>query len=999
MYAHAPELPPLPLAGRRDDQTALEHAVERLRGGARSVLFVSGEAGVGKSRLVAALADGCRQGGWQVAEGRAYAVETGVPFAAFSDALVPLLSETGRSALEILSRGGSSALVRLFPALADAPLEAESSEEVGERTHLFWSLARVLSGLSGRRPLLLVLDDLHWCDPSSLELLHFLARQLSDAPAAIVGTINEAERDTHPALARVERSLQSAGLSEEHRLAPLSCEAVGELLRESFGVGAAASATFARRLWERTGGNALMIEATLGTLVEQRALRKERGTWVGWEVTDVGPRGPVRSAVLQRLETVSPHARATLEVIAVAGGRARHDVVRSACELSEPELTAALEQLRRRSVLEERVVDGWPVYDLRHPLLGEVLVGEMAAARLALLHLRIAEALEARYGTGAVDHAYELALHFTRGELGASSTRALPYLAAAGRKALARFADHEAADYLRQALERTTETGRGRAQLLEDLGRALRRTGDVSGAVELWGEAISEAEGAGDVRATALLRRRIGLAHYFAGQQEAALEAYDRALADARSAADPEVLGRVLVARGTGLQGIGRVEEAERDLAEALALADGSEDDALLARTHRALLLFHTWSGPPDRARSHAREAVRRAAASGDLGLSCTCHWAVAVLEGLSGNAAACVQHTEAARRLAEQVGSPLLEVAIAEVQVEYAFGCGDWDTALAVGERAIALCRSLGQHASLPRILVWTGLVHLGRDDLERADAYLEEAWAVSGAGREGRGSDVHAVVPAHIGLAARHLALGEVNDAVQLARAALAIVDRTGYRRWAAHRLLPVLAEACLVARDLEGARAVGERIRKEADALDDPLARAWADACDALALWLGGSGEEAASALRAAAEELEAVPFLPDALRVRRRLAACLAELGDREAAIQELRRIHEGFARLRAERELAKTRRALHDIGARPPTRAAAPGAHGLTSREWDVLDGVRARKSNKAIARALQISPRTVERHLTNIFKKLGLSSRSDLVELARTLPRGGSESR
>ena len=345
-----------------------------------------------------------------------------------------------------------------------------------------------------------------------------------------------------------------------------------------------------------------------------------------------------------------------------------------------------------------------------------------------------------------------------------------------------------------------------------------------------------------------------------------------------------------------------------------------------------------------------------------------------------------------AAERLNEEVASPLLGLAIAEVHVEYAFGTGSWDTALAVGERAIKLGRSLNQHALLPRLLVWTGLVHLGRDAAEQARQYLEEAWTLSGAGAEGTVRDVHAIVPAYIGVASRHIALGELDDAVRVAEAGLAIVDRTGYRTWAGHRLLPVLAEAHLIRRDLAGARAVGARLRQEAQAMDDPLAHAWADACDALALWLGGAGQEGAAALQGAAKKLEAIPFLPDALRLRRRLAACLADLGDRDGAVHELRRIHEGFARLGAERELEKTRRALHEVGSRPPARSAGPGAASLTGRELQIVRLIAARKSNKAIARELGISVRTVDTHLSNIFRKLAVSSRAELVDVARTLP-------
>ncbi len=989
-----PHLPALPLVGRGPDLRAVQDAVRRFGAGEGAVVFVTGEGGVGKTRLATAVSDGLRRGGWTVLEGRAYAVEVGVPFAVFSEAFVPLLDSLGEGALSVATRGSVDSLRRLFPSI-ERPGSAELAgvRELDSRAHLFWGVCRLLEGMSARTPVLVVLDDLQWSDPSSMELLHFVARRVARLPVVLLASINEDERAAHPTLAGVEDSLAALGLSHTHRLEPLSSPAVAALVRGTFGVGLEASGRFAARLHERTGGNPLMIEATLATLVEGGDLVLAGGVWAGWEATEVDPPRSVREAMSRRLDRQPEEWRGVAEVVAVAGARARHDVLRHASGMAEPRLAEALEGLLHAGLLREGADGGWPLYDVRNPLVRDVLLGRIGRARAALLHLRVAEALEAVWVVDGNEPVDDLAFHYMKAAMGEIPRRAVPYLAAAGRHALARFANAEAAEYLRLALRYAEPDGAERLALVEDLGRALRRLGEVDQAVSLWYGAAESAREQSEHGSRARLLHRIGLAHFFAGEPSVALNVYDDALDAARRADDGRTLGRVLVARGSCLQSVGRVGEAEAALLEALELAEARGDAAPRARAHRALLLFHTWSGPPAQARFHGLEAITRADASGDPALACTCHWAQAVLEGLSGQSARCVHHLEAARRLNEEVDSPLLHLAIAEVQVEYAFGSGDWSTAIALGEDAIALCRALGQQALLPRLLVWTGLVHLGRGTDERAGAYLREAATVAGVEAPRGGRDIHSVVPAYIGEAARHLALGDVDAAVCVAREALAIVDGTGYRRWAAHRLLPILAEACLIARDLEGAREVSERMRAEGVALDDPLALAWAEACGALTLWLGGSGEEAAEALRAAAERLEAVPYLPDALRVRRRLAACLADLGRRDEAIYELRRLHDGFDRMGAEREIEKTRLALREIGSRPPVRAAAPGVHGLTGRECEVVALVAEGRSNKSIGRALGISDRTAERHLTNIYRKLGVRSRAELAEVAPTLPR------
>ena len=239
--------------------------------------------------------------------------------------------------------------------------------------------------------------------------------------------------------------------------------------------------------------------------------------------------------------------------------------------------------------------------------------------------------------------------------------------------------------------------------------------------------------------------------------------------------------------------------------------------------------------------------------------------------------------------------------------------------------------------------------------------------------------------------GLASYHLAIGEFDEAVRMAEAGLAIADRTGVAVWAVHRLLPVLAEAHLRRRDLDSARACGERLRRMAERMRHVLGIAYADATDAFLAWLEGNVETSAALLRKAADALEVAPWVPDAARTRRQLAGRLADLGDREGALRELRRVHDVFLTLGAQEELRLTRVQFHELDVRPPVRPSDPGAEGLTGREVEIIRLIALRKSNKAIGHALSISPRTVTTHLSNIYRKLAISSRGELADQASEL--------
>lgn len=313
--------------------------------------------------------------------------------------------------------------------------------------------------------------------------------------------------------------------------------------------------------------------------------------------------------------------------------------------------------------------------------------------------------------------------------------------------------------------------------------------------------------------------------------------------------------------------------------------------------------------------------------------------------------------------------------------------GRGDND-----GERTIALARSLRQRTLLPRLLVWTGLIYLWRHDLDRARAYFDEAWELSGAGTAtAERLDVSTVVPAHMGLAAFHLETDDYAEAIRVGEAGLALADKLGYVAWSLQWLLPVVGEAALWKRDFNRAELHSQRIRRDAHRLGNPISLAMADACDGMLLLLRDANtKDSVPLLRAAVDALETIPLPDAASRVRRGLASALRHAGDRGAATRELRIAHDAFARLGAAGQLDNVRSELRVLGARPPARSVTTGMSGLTGRELEIARMVARRKSNKEIGAFLDISARTVSTHLSNIFGKVGVGSRGELADFIRT---------
>lgn len=984
-----------PLVGRATELETVIALLEQSEQGRGSTLILSGDGGIGKTRLANAAIERARQRGWQIAVGRAYPVETGVPYSAFSDAFLPLLRKLEPAALTTLSRGGYAELVSLFPALgasgtSDRTTSRGDSAEL--KTRLLWNFSQFIGRLASKQPLLIVLENLHWADASSLELLHFAARQISTARVAVLCTYNPAERDSNPTLRATEQSLLSLGCARSMMIQPLTRPAVDELVNTVFGVDEGVTREFSALLYGWTRGNPFFVDETLKALIEAGRLRQVGGTWIGWEIDTLDLPRSIREAVLARLSRLSPPARTVADLTAVVGTRATYEMLAAMAGLDEHALLGALDELRSQRILVEHVEGDEVQYDFEHPILRDTLYSELGRARARLHHSTVAEALEKLHGPRALEHADELAYHFERAGAKHLSAKALKYLTAAGRMALAKQANREAANYLTAALERMDDAqneSEGDPALIEDLARARQRLGEYDAAMRLLERARDDALRTPDLRKLAAVERRLGLACYWTGRFQEALEHYDAGLSAAASVGDDALQARLQLNKGICLQELGRLPEAKVEVEAALQIAERIGEDTLRARVQRSLLLLYLWTGPPELAREHGLKAIELADAGGHRQVAFQAHWGMAMLGGLTGDGECTRRHIREAERIAEDLRSPVMRIWANEISIEYASFTGDWDAGIALAERTISLARSLGR-TLVPRLLVWSSIMYLGRGDLDRAKKYIEEAWELSVAASGGdRGIDVHTVVPAHTGLAVYHLATGNYEQSVRIGKAGLAIADSTGYVVWAIYRLLPTIAEASLWANDVVGAAWISKRLRRDSERLGQKLGLAWADACDALVAMLRGQSSGAVVLLRKAAEQLEAIPFVADAARLRRQLARALSETGDREGAMRELRVAHDVFAKLGAERELQATRAQLRELGARPPVRTSTAGAHGLTGREIEIVRLVAERKSNKEIGVSLGISSRTVSTHLSNVFAKLAVTSRGELTDYVR----------
>src|SRR5256714_13063727 len=292
-----------PLVGRAADVALLSRALDEAGKGSGRTVFVVGEGGIGKTRLDAAISQRAQKKGWAVVSGRAYPVETGVPYAVFSDALVPVLRAMDPSHLAILTRGGASEFAQMFPNLS--PGSEKSHQSTGAdpaelKARLLWNFTQFLGRLSAKQPLFIVLENLQWADASSLELLNFVARQIEAQKIVLLGSYNGAEGDANTTLRSTEQSLLGLGCLTVRRLDPLEREEVEEIVAQMFGVDKAVTRHFSAMLYDWTRGNPFFVEETLKSLVDSGALTQSDGRWTGWEKQTLHLPSTIRDAVKAR---------------------------------------------------------------------------------------------------------------------------------------------------------------------------------------------------------------------------------------------------------------------------------------------------------------------------------------------------------------------------------------------------------------------------------------------------------------------------------------------------------------------------------------------------------------------------------------------------------------------------------------------------------------------------------------------------------------------------
>jgi ATP/maltotriose-dependent transcriptional regulator MalT len=956
------------LVGRAGEVAVLEQVLDELGRGPPAGIELVGEPGIGKTRLLSELAARAERRTYLVLSGSASELERELPFSVFVHALDEYVESLDPEQFSPLDDDVQAELAHVFPALSSLGRGHEVAPQ-HERYRSHRAVRALLEQLAQTQPLVLLLDDFHWADPASAELLAALLRR--PPAAAVLTAVALRPRQTPERLA--------AALEQAHRAAALTrVELTGFTVGEARELlGERVDGAGATVLFRESGGNPFYLEQLARSAERTGSVTSLRA--VSLSGLDVPP--AVAASLSEELARLSESGRLVLEGAAVAGDPFELELAAAAASRPEAAAIDAVDELLELDLV--RTTDVPRRFRFRHPLVRRAVYDATAAGWRLGAHQRCAEALAARGATAAAR------AHHVERSARLGDVAAVAVLREAG-EAAARLAPESAARWLGGALRLLPQSApvRDRVELLLGRARALAAAGHFAESHEAMLEAVAivppeEIDLSTTVAtACAAVERFLGryehahvrlvralcvlpepasaesvellieltLNEFYRSRYDAMGEWATRAVSAAKAVGDAALIAAALAMPALADAMTGPTETARSSRAESAALVDELPDDVLSLRPDAAawLAAAEIYLDLYAEADAHASRAFALARASGRGDPLFRLYSILPRIWYVRGKLAEAAELLDAAIEGSRLIGSPPALAGNFFNRALVAVAAGDLDVALTTAEEAFELTRDL--------------------------DEGFVAAWAA-------------------VRLASVLL------ETAQPSRAAEVLLARAGGEEltfipggWRAYGF--ELLTRCWLALDRHAeAEQAAARAQSWATSVQLPLARAWATrAATAIDLHAGDPAHAAEHALASAAAADEAGAPIEAAL-ARTLAGRALARAGSGDRAITQLQSAAAALDTCGALRYRGEAERQLGRLGLRihrrtRPGQTNGTGIDTLTARELEVARLVVDRRTNPEIATQLFLSHKTVESHLRNIFRKIDVSSR---VELARAV--------
>ncbi|GIJ43408.1 LuxR family transcriptional regulator [Virgisporangium aliadipatigenens] len=967
--------------GRVEELARLDRALAEAAGGSPAVVVVCGEAGIGKTRLLTEFARGAADSGARVLVGGCVAVSGGgLPYGPVVEALRGLSGEFSERA---------GAELGWLPRADRAPGQAHSeiSDGIGQ-LRLFEWLLRFVQETCAAAPLVLVIEDLHWANQSTRDLLTFVTRNLRDERFLLVTTYRDdecADPQQRAFLAELTRGARTDRIDlGRFRRAEIASLLAGVLPE-------APSDALVGRIHAQSGGNAYFAEELVAA---------------GLDDCEVPPK--LRDILMSRVELLSRPAQETLAAMSVCGRRVRHALLARVSDLDSRELTAALREAQRHRIITIEAADS---YVFRHALAQEAVYQDLLPGERLALHGRVAAALDAeRPAAGdAAAVAAEIAHHWFEAN---EYRMALTATITSARLMAGMYAFTEADRLYERALDLWTRIpadarppGLSLLELLRRSAEAARWVGDIGRAVALIEHAVGMVDEDAEPARAAMLHDRLGLYLWEAGEGRRSIEEYGTAekLLDGTPATP--VRAWVLADQARMLMLSSRYREARLRCVEALEIARGSAAPAAETHLLDTLGFSMVMLGEHDAGIDRLQHARTAAAAQEDVEGSCRALTNLVTVLLLTGRYREALSVADDGIAMMRHLGVELAAGGVLlSITAGVLFRLGDWRRAEELTQEVLARSAPPGlaffAHVTRIELATARGRLDEARDSRRRAEA--------CGVGT----TDPMALAGLFAAVAELSIWSEELDAAREAVERGLDLLEETEEE----HLVVRLCALGLRVAADtaeraqMRGGRSAHDAVLATGDAflarMHAAAARPGAAFAEADANRLTGEAEHGRLRQRSEPAKWSAAAARWEELGVA--YAACYARTREAEATLAARHAPSASGALSAAHRHLqalgeepillARTvttlaRRARVDLAAPPVDRADPPAGNPfhLTRREREVLGLLVEGCTNRQIARTLYVTEKTASVHVSNIMAKLQVDSRGRAAAMAHRL--------
>jgi tetratricopeptide (TPR) repeat protein len=605
-------LPSGMLVARDHELRTILSAVDAVAGGAGRLVTLTGEPGVGKTRLAQEVTVHLRERGFLIAGGSSYEADQSIPYYAFLDPLTTIL----HSAPAALRAEAPKRWPYLGAVLRDEVglPEFSGGPRGDQQPWVLRAVARFVGAVAEHTAVAILLDDLHWADSATLELLLYLSQHTRSSRVLLLGCYRDLDGGRHTALATVLQRLAREELVERIAVRCLGEDDTRDLIAATLGA-EEVSQEFTRLVHSHTDGNPFFVQQVIRMLVDRGDIFRRDGSWDRKDISEIHVPETVRIVIGQRLARLAVPTQETLREASVLGQVFGFDDLQGMADRTDAEIESVLDEAAAAGLV--TTVDG-ETYAFDHALTQNTLYHELSPRRRRKLHLAVGDALERLPEQERAARAAELVWHFLEA---VEPKRALPHMLAAGEQAESVFAHSEAEHQFRMAstLARGVGDGVREAEALENLGGVFRATVRHRDALATLAQAAEIYRATGNLEGEARATAQIGWDHLELHTEEAGIASIQPLLEALEERGPPQVLAELYVALAGLFARTHQHDEALKACRRASELARSLGDDRLLVAAEGRRGLALVVAGDEKEALRVLGEVIPLAEATGDF--------------------------------------------------------------------------------------------------------------------------------------------------------------------------------------------------------------------------------------------------------------------------------------------------------------------------------------------------------------------------------------------